>query len=481
MAISDDDFRTWLQQLSNGRGNPVVLIEADHYDGDSEETLYLSDAGYVDPTDIDAPNYLPVVLGEVVVDELLDSSTIGSIEIKNLNDSWRDYQFIGYDFKVYFGDKSWARSDFRLQGYNKTADFASPHPDRYRFEFTDLRSMYFDQLVNGNGQGAAAGLPFVFGRVFNMEPLRTSSTRFVIYTPAIVCLISEIRDSGVSVTGTGDYTADGSGDGLEIEVDLSSTPSGRVTLDISPSTWGYTGDYSGTVGPNIHFLLWSMNKYIQIPIPLGDSVADAPEYDIGYVFYQYGTVDQMLREMCSSIGLNPRINKAGELDLLQISDGGTATRSATDANIQGFMALEVREPPYKQLELGYQRNWAVQNTNELAGSVSAADMRLYAREYSYDKETRTLSGYPFVKNTKADTLIYESADAATELDRRWNLRDEERTQWSFKGDATFIADDIADTITIAYRDYGLSAGADFVVLENRKNLSRRTCQLKVWK
>ena len=482
MAISDSDFRTWLQQLSNGRGNPVVLIEADHYDGDSEETLYLSDAGYIDPEDIDSPNYAPVILGEVTIDESIDASIIGAIEIFNINDAWRDFQFIGYDFRVYFGDKSWPRSDFRLQGYNKVEDFTSPRPDRYRFEFRDLRSMYFDQLVNGNGLGASAGLPFVFGRVFNMEPLRASSTRFVFYTPAIVCDIAEVRDNGVPVTiSDADFNPDGTGDGLEIELTLSSSPSGRVTLDIRDTPWGTSGGYDGTLGPNMYFLLQKMNQYIQIPIPLGDTVADVEEYDIGYVFYQYGTVDQMLREMCSSLGLNPRINKAGELDLIQISDGGTSTRQVFDGNIRGYMSIDVREPPYKQLEIGYQRNWAVQNTNELAGSVSAADNRLYTREYSYDIESRTLTGYPFVLNSKRDTLIYKSADAGTELDRCWNLRDVERQQWSFKGDATFIADEIADTITINHQDYGLSAGADFVILKNRKNLTTLSCQVGVWK
>jgi len=477
LAISDSDFRNWLQQLSNGRGNPVVLIEAKHHDGSSVKTLYLSDSGYEDPTDIDAPNYKPVVLTEVVIDEVLDSSTISAIEIKNLDDAWRDYRFIGYDFHVYFGDKSWPRSDFRLQGYNKTADFTSPHPDKYRFEFDDLRSIYFDQLINGNGLGAAAGLPFVFGRVFNFEPLRNGTNRFTYYTPNIIASPVEARDNGVVVTiDTINIIADGTGDGLRIDVDLLSAPSGRVTIDIRPGV-----PPAAWTSSSLKIMLTQMNAYIQIPVPLGSTVDTAPTDDIGYAFYQYGSAREMLTEMCDSLGLNPRINNAGELDVIQITDGGTATRTVTDANVIGFMALDAREPPYKQLELGYRRNWAVQGTDTLAGSVSAANALLYSREHTYVKQTRTLTGYPFVKNAKVDTLIYESTDASDELDRRWNLRDVERQQWAFKGDATFIADDIADTITITHRDYGLSAGADFVVLENRKNLTRRTCQLRVWK
>src|SRR5690606_20543149 len=102
---------------------------------------------------------------------------------------------------------------------------------------------------------------------------------------------------------------------------------------------------------------------------LGPTVASAPDADLGYVFYQYGTVNDMLTQMCESLGLNPRINNAGALDLVRIDDVGTPTRLVTDANLLQPLQLDGIEPPYKQLELGYRRNFAVQGTDTLAGSV----------------------------------------------------------------------------------------------------------------
>lgn len=478
MALSDSEWREWLDLEDK---DPVILIEAKYYDG-SEKTAYWSDTGYADPFNANAPDYEPVLQGKIRVREKLQSSVLEAFEVLIYDEAMLDWQFVGHDLEVWLGDRSWPRADFVKQATEKTANVTSRDEMLLQFSFQDLGDLYFDQLVNGNGLGAEAGLPFVFGRVFNMAPLKKSDENFVFYTPAIICITDDVRDNGVSVTlhPDSDYNPDGTGDGLEIELVLNSPASGQVTLDIYGPTWATAGPYQGTIGPNIEFLLSKMNQYIQLPIPLGPTVPLAPKDDIGYVFYQYGTVKQMLTEFCDSLGLNPRINSDGELDLIRVDDAGTPTRVVTESDLEGPLKLEVVEPPYKQLELGYQRNWSVQGSNTLAGSLTAADIRLYSREYRYAKESRSLPAYPFVRNQKLDTTLYEQADAEAELTRRWNLRDEERRVYSATSYGACIADKIGNTLTLVHPEFGFSAGRNVVVIGNLKDLSELRSELEYW-
>ena len=482
MAVSDSEYRAWLATEDK---DPVVLVEVGYYDpvAAAAKTAYWSDAGYIDPFDVDAPNYLPLILSEIVIKESLQSSVPDDIEIFVEDQAMHDWRIVGYDVKIFYGDRSWPRADFVQEAATKTDNVSSKSASMLQLSFSDLGDYYFDQLVNGNGLGLAAGLPFVFGRVFNVEPLRFASDKFVFYTPATISDVETARDNGVPVTITNShFIADGTGDGLRIEITLAVAPAGRVTFDIRYGTRQYGFDTS-----DMEFLLGQMNSYIQIPIPLGSTVASVPAYDIGYIFYQYGTVKEMLTQMCDSMGLNPRINKTGALDLIRIDDAGTPTRVARDANLLGNNDAGIRleliatEPPYKQLELGYRKNWTVQGTDTLAGSVSAANQILYSREYTYVKNTRTLTGYPLVKNQKFDTLLALEADASAEATRRWELRDVERRIYKISdGDGTFLADDIGDTITLVSSDYGFDAGTNAVVIANSKNLTRQRCQVEVW-
>jgi len=476
MALSDSQWRAWLAAEAK---DPVVLIEAHYHDG-SEKTAHWSDAGYIDPFDVDAPNYLPVIVSDVIVNESLSSSVLQDVEVQLYDASMLAWKFVGYDFHVWFGDRSWPRSDFVKQATEKTHNIAISDARIIRFQFADLGDIYFEQLVNGNGLGAAAGLPFVFGRPFNFKPARGgTSVRFQWFTPGVISSAAVVRDKGVPVAVAMNQLAfDGTGDGTYCGFDLVAAPAGEVTVDLATVT-----DFFGTPVPlnaDLYSILQAMNNYIQIPIPLSSSVSGWNDVDLSYVFYQYGTVRQMLNELCDSLGLNSRINKAGELELLRVDEIGEPTRLVVDGNLSSRLSLESIEPPYKQLELGWRRNWTVQGNDTIAGSVSGANAALYLREYSYMKETRTLTGYPFVRNQKRETLIREETDASAELDRRWLLRADEHRTCSGAGDGSFIADKVGDTVTVMSSDYGFQDGVDVVIVSNNINLTKQSSKFMIW-
>lgn len=478
MAISDEAWRGWLQAEQTA---PVVLVEISYWDDASSSirTLCMSDRGYIDPFDAGAPNYLPVIESDVIIDDDLGSSTLGAIDFALYDEALLNYQYSGHNVRILYGDRAWPKSDFRTLARNRVARFLCPLPERGRFEFSDLSQYYFDQLITGSDGGLTIGLPFVFGSVFNAQPRRLGSRDFVYYTPMVNLDTWAVRDRGVTITPhsnvTHTYSSISDSGGLQVMLTLPATPSGEITADYG--NWGahYTESRS-----RLSQIIDQLNAFVERPMPLAPSVEDFDAADLGYFCSAHVSVETMLRQMCDSVGINPRINANGMLEMVRITTGGEPTRTATDANLTGATSLIEREPAYLALNLTYQKNWTVQTSN-LAASLTESQFRLYGEESSVVSTSRTLPGYPMAKPQKADTLLYNQADANAELLRRFTLRDRDRTQWRIQGDGTWIADQIADTITLQTDDFDLAAGADFVVIGNRKNLTRRRCEVVLWK
>jgi hypothetical protein len=189
VALSDSE---WLAWLIDEEKDPVILVEAKYYDT-TEKTLYLSDAGYIDPEDVDGSNYLPVITNDVVVDDQLGNVVYSDIEFSNFDDAVLDYQFIGFDIEIFYGDRTWPRDDFRQMGFTKTTDFLSPSPHFYRLRLLESGILYFDQPIKTkNGDMDPIGLPMVAGTPLNVRPLREDSTTFILYTPGIKTCIGLI-------------------------------------------------------------------------------------------------------------------------------------------------------------------------------------------------------------------------------------------------------------------------------------------------
>lgn len=513
MALSDSEYRDWLEDPDR---DPVILIEAGYYDLDTstEGTFYASDAGYIDDSDTASENYPPIIQGDVIVDEDLNRVLVSPINILWEGEELESFQFLGFDFKIFYGDKSWPRADFRQMAFNKTASFLSVNPEEYQFTFQDIGQAYFDQLIKGNGLGAEVGLPFVFGRIFNLRPRLEYDDIYIYFTPAIINVnvassvggtfpsypeygssfgltitpaagypLSDVRDNGVSVHANAQFRVvpDGAGDGLKVAIGFSAAPVGDLTCDNVPHPEDLSPISNFEYYSSLSQILAQINSYAEVTLPIANSVNDFDGIEFGYVCYQYKTTREMLQEMCSSIGANPRVNADGEIELIQIGAPSSPVRVALEGHLVSGLVLEAREPPYLALDLGYRKNWAVQDNSRLAKSVSAADARLYGEEYTYLSDSRSLPEYPFLRRVKVDTLLVNETQAQAELDRRFSLRSVERTRWGFTGDVTYVIDNIGDTITQYTEDYGFDEGEDFVVIRNEKNLSQQICNLRVWK
>ena len=113
--MTEIEFTDWLKK----GGRYTLLVEVD-----TTVPRYLSTVAYTTrPTDSPANRvYSPVVSGGVAFTETLplDGSatlSVGDIELNNddgLLDSWLDDIWVNKPIRIYIGDVSWVRADFRL-------------------------------------------------------------------------------------------------------------------------------------------------------------------------------------------------------------------------------------------------------------------------------------------------------------------------------------------------------------------------------
>lgn len=215
-AYSDADFTNWL--ADNQHTTPVVLVVAEHSAG----SVYLSTRGYVSlDTDSDPNRYFEDLLnGNIVIDERMDSVSVGSISI--LNDGghtdWLGFVWLGYSIKIYLGDARWRFSNFRLMASVYNGGFHAPSSNKYQFKVLDLGLALEEEV----GSDIA---PLIFGRVINVPAVLIDfgTLRYKVLDGAATNI--GVRDNGIDITPAQIDEVIG-------EFTLSSAPAGRVTATV---------------------------------------------------------------------------------------------------------------------------------------------------------------------------------------------------------------------------------------------------------
>ena len=129
--MTDAEYQAWLVR----DGYRVALIEVD-----TDIPRYLSTVPYTTlPTDTPANRmHLPFVAGGFAFSERLSldgnpAISAGDIELHNEDgalDSWLSEVWVNRAIRVYIGDVSWPRADFRLEFSGVVADLGSSAPLR---------------------------------------------------------------------------------------------------------------------------------------------------------------------------------------------------------------------------------------------------------------------------------------------------------------------------------------------------------------
>lgn len=242
MSITDQQFLDWQKSDAPKR---VLLVEADPYVGavgaGAITTRYLSNRGYVtgpaeSPANIayedriTATPAFTVRMGELLLGRSIPSW--GDLEIYNgdgLLDTWLDDGWDGCAIRVYLGDASWVKTDFRQVATLTASAITARDSSTLAVKIKDFQYWLDVPLtteVMGTGPNSNALKPIAYGQCKNITPVCENTGTLKYRVNAFeVQAVSQVRDNGVSVAFTADL-ADGS-------FVLSGAPSGAVTCDVS--------------------------------------------------------------------------------------------------------------------------------------------------------------------------------------------------------------------------------------------------------
>lgn len=469
-------YATW---LSDPTARRCVLVEATANISGVETTFYLSTCGYT-TGNADTPAntvYLPGIADGVSMTEELtfDGSggglSYGDIEIYNISgerDIWLDYIWRNRSIKVYFGDLSWARSNFQLVFDGIISDLDSKNRTTLNFIIRDklerLNSSVSTTTLGGSTENADKLIPLTFGECCNVTPLlaNPATHRYKVHNGSIENII-EVRDNGAPVTVTKDL-ANGN-------FTLSAAPAGTITCSVQGDK--PSGVYSNTISKIIQRLATgygkSSTRFVAGDL---DSVnlaafesAHSTQY-VGVYIQDRENVIDIIRKLAGSVGAQAIITRAGKLALLQVALPATGTPTQINPSDMVNQSLHIvqRVPVKGRTKVGYCKNWTVQT--EIATGIPENHKDLFAQEIreTSRSDSTTITNYKLDETPEVrETLLLSFTNGDEEALRELNLFKTPRTVFGFEGYANSLLLELGGTVTITHPRFGLASGKTGII------------------
>lgn len=464
--MTDNEFTAWL--TSNGRRLALVEI-------DTDTPRYLSNVAYTTlPSDTPANRvYQPVVASGFAFSESLSLSgaasvSVGTIDLHNEDgglDAWLDEVWTNRAVRVYIGDATWPRADFRLVFSGLIARLDSRSPQRLSIVLRDklerLNTPATDATLGGATDNKDRLQPITLGECHNVTPLLADPAQheYQWHQGASERLI-EVRDNGVPVSTTSVLSTG--------KFKLLATPAGTVTASVQGRT-----PYSNTVAGIVQALATGYGTPSE-RLASGDldsaqlaAFAAACPQPAGYYLGDRANVLQVCQELAASVGAQVIMSREGKLRIVRLALPGTGSPVVIGPQDYEARSLQVKERTtvIAGVKLGYCKNWTVQ-TN-LDTGIPPEHKDLYAQEWLTvtASDPAVASTYKlYAEPEQVDTLLLTEADAQAEADRRLSLWKVQRTVYQVKGFAQCLLLELGQAVTLQGDRFGLQAGKTGTVI-----------------
>lgn len=484
--ITDTEFNAWLIRDNVRR---VVLVEAQAHDGSGVVTRYFSNTPYASfPTDTPANQPYDDLLKDVprfsnVMAEAFEGNSrpaIGEMVVDNSNgerDDWLLDSWAGYPVKLYLGDPSWIRDDYRLILDGITADIQAKNKDSITFKIRDKQDLLNKQVqptLYTTGSAIGKPKPLCYGEVFQITPVLVDSAthKYQIHDGVIQQIVAVYID-GVSTAFTNDLSNGGftmaSAITGQITVDAKGAkPSGTyivkvadIVLDIATRAGLVSGDIDSAS-------LTAMNT--TCPQTIGLYIPD--RQNIMSVF------DVLLKSVGGFYGFG----RDGKLKLGRLNAPvGTATLSLTADDIEAN-GLDVKtiSPPIKTVRLGYKRYYSPMTAGVASGVTEAVRADLM-QEYRAVTASNSVPEWPLAAEPDLiPTALALSAEAQTECTRRATLYSVPRRILKIRSFTASQQIELGQEIKITWPRYGLDSGEYAIVVGINESPTSFKVDLEVW-
>lgn len=445
------------------------------YDAEFDEEIYISNQALkrkgegLDNLEVDA-----LLFDDVVLNYDLNNVTVGNMRVvkTDTNFLWPDLKWQNQPIEIFHGDASWGFNSFRTIYRGRIDNFVSSSDSDY---FTLKISNNFNSIEEEIGSEAN---PLVFGSARNIKPYLFDSGlyKYRLHDDTIANgSIVEIRDSGLALTITTDYTVSGS------EITLTSSPAGQITADIDLDD--RVSDSFPITNYIVRNLVHIFDDYLQTPIdkeallrwtlPIDSVLYNLRISGFGYFVSEPTEVKTILDEVLPSYIGGYRFNNLGVVEIYQIVPPENNVISlviyADDIEVNGIQYVNT-ENPITTLRIKYLKNWFVQSVDSMAGAVPLYLKEEYSKEFVLTAEaSQTLSGYQN-QSVEKEVLLNNTSQVENLRDFMLDMESKHRKVYTVK---TFLRNPkvgIGNTIQIFYPDFGFDSGVLALVIGKKESM-----------
>lgn len=481
--MTEIEFTDWLKK----GGRYTLLVEVD-----TTVPRYLSTVAYTTlPTDSPANRvYSPIVSGGVAFTETLplDGSatlSVGDIELDNddgLLDSWLDDVWVNKPIRIYIGDVSWVRADFRLIFTGIVANINSRAANRLNISLRDklqrLNTPVSETLLGGTTSNKDRLIPLCFGEVHNVEPLLVdpATLKYKVHGSAIERLI-EVRDNGAPVSvneslidGTFTLVAQQAGTiTCSVQGDKPTTYSSRIADAITRLVTGY-----GKVSDRL--------TTADIDTAQFAAFNTAHPQPVGVYLNDRSNVIEVCQQLASSVGAQISMSREGLLRLLKITLPAIGTPLVVTPSDYVAKSLEIKErvDVKAAIKVGYCKNYTTQTG--LNTGLPASHKDLFMQEYlSVTAKNQSVADIYKINTepVQTDTLLLTESDATAEANRLLTLWQQPRTVYKFVGYSHLLTVPLGQALTLVSPRFGLSEGKTGIVVGIQSDWVSRRVTIEV--
>lgn len=483
--ITDAEFRAWLLADDKRR---CVLAEVEAYSGGAVVTRYLSNLGYTSGP-ADAPPNTPYdeILMSVpsitsrMSDALQGYSQLafGDLNISNAGgerDDWLLDAWDGRPVRLYLGDPSWPRADFRLVFFGAAEDILASGNSTLTLKLRDRQALLavplLTTLVGGAGPAKDRRRPACYGKCRHVTPVLVdeASRTYAVHDGPIEA-VDQVYEAGVPVAFTVNPAAG--------EFSLVAALTGQITADVRGSkTGGVYVDKTADIARRIVLERTSLADIDAASVAQLNS--DQPGAVGLYISGDSITVVGALDALLTGVGGFYAVNRAGQLTMGQFTEpAGAPVLTLQDEDLAyGQTALARRILPLRSVRVGYARNYTT--IYSPAASLTEAQRQRLADEFLVAKATSAITGHLLaVDGDLARSCYADEADATAEATRRAALWGQLRRVFRLPGFLAAQQLQLGDVIALELGRYGLS-GVLATVVGIRESLTGGRVELEVF-
>ena len=503
MPVSLSDFKTWLKSPQHIRR---ILIEVDNVTdltGGSATSYYFANGAYTS-TSTDTPsnqNYLPIIAGGISFNENFSitgelSISYGDISLLNADgniDSYLSKIWVRKPLRIYLGDPTWPKSDFKLIFKGLVADSVSSGRDSINLiildQLTGLNTAISEatfttaQTSIANTGNTKQLIPLTFGECFNITPVLVDKAllEYQVHVGRINDII-EVRDNGLPVQFTKFLTTG--------KFRLNQAPYGQITCSVQGDAPG--GNYTDKVGGIIANIIknYGANKANFASADISNLVnfdLANPNRPVGIYINEKQNIVDICNQLASSVSakltttVGPLANDSdvGNIKLNKLKYNSVATYSQpilpTDIE-ENSISISEKIPVKAATRLAYCKNWTIQESG-LAYGLPPEHVDFFAKEYLFSTDNTDIAiktNYQLSSEiAEEQTLLITKTGANLEANERKSLWVGQRYIYTMTCYPYFFDIQLGDCVSITNRRFNLNATVGTVISISRDWLSGR--------